>query len=326
MQVFLTFDCEDFINPQSTYALKRILELLQKYDLRAIFFLTGHMCEKFKNYPQILDLLEKHEIGYHSSAHSVHPTIFEYTDVEDYDEACKISLERETSRIDPLTGKMEGRGGLLLLKDVFPNKPIVAFRAPGFCWSPPHLDALEKLGIRFDFSTGLSTVPIHYRNITFYPHPVLGTGVLFSTVSPFGKLSGFEIANLVEKSIRLGSMVSIIHPHNFVDAENWDLDYLTGNPEHLHSVPTKSWQQISIILRGFEVFLRRVSFLANSKALEVTPPLRKGTSKTHFTKKQILRSYRRSTSWPRKSFNYTPRFLLKHFFKYFHISDSNADT
>ena len=79
--IYLTFDCEDFINVRSMLALHRILELLQKYDVKGLFFLTGHMAEKIRNFPKILDLLENHEIGYHSSAHSVHPTIVEYTDV-----------------------------------------------------------------------------------------------------------------------------------------------------------------------------------------------------------------------------------------------------
>ena len=64
-------------------------------------------------YPELLDLLEKHEIGYHSSSHSVHPTIFEFTDVAKYDKAYQTSILRETSHINPLTGKIEGSGGIL---------------------------------------------------------------------------------------------------------------------------------------------------------------------------------------------------------------------
>jgi peptidoglycan/xylan/chitin deacetylase (PgdA/CDA1 family) len=317
MKVLLTFDCEDFINPLSTYALRRILELLKKYDLKGIFFLTGHMSEKLKSYPRILDLLEKHEIGYHSSAHSVHPTIFEYTDVEDYAEAYRISIERETSRINPLTGKIECAGGLLELRNLFPNKRIVSFRSPGFCWSPPNLDALEKLGIRFDFSTSLSYKPIHYRNITFYPPPVLGTAILFSALFPLGRLSRVEIASFIEKSVAYGPIVTIIHPHNFVNMEDWDINYNIGNPLQLHLARRKSPQETKCILRNFELFLKRISLLARAKVLEVSPLLREGRDKTCFTKEQVLQSYRRSINWPVRYFNYTPQFLFKHFIEYF---------
>jgi hypothetical protein len=319
MEFFLTFDCEDFINIQSIYALKRSLELLQFYHLRAIFFLTGHMCERLTEYPRILDLLENNEIGYHSSAHSVHPTIFEYTDVDDYEEAVDISLERETSRINPLTGEIEGEGGLLTLKDIFPNKGIVTYRAPGFCWSPPNLDALEKLGIRFDFSNSLSNVPIHYKNLTFYPPPVIGTPVLYSRLLPVGRLSVSETASLFERLITRGPIVSIIHPHDFVDEEDWDADYLLGNPRQLRLARTKSSQEMESIFMNFELFLRRISLLVNEEVLEVTPQLRRGIDKTCFKKAEVIRNYRRSSRWPTGYFHYTPQFMLKHFLEYFEI-------
>lgn len=41
------------------------------------------MAEKYeRKYPQIAKTLRNYEIGYHSSGHSVHLTIPEYTDLE----------------------------------------------------------------------------------------------------------------------------------------------------------------------------------------------------------------------------------------------------
>lgn len=313
-KVYLTFDCEDFINPRPIFALNRILELLQKYKLKAIFFLTGHMCEKLRSFPKILDLLEEHEIGYHSTSHSVHPNIFEYTDIEDYQTAYRISLERETARINPLTGETEGRGGLLLLKDLFQNKKIVSFRAPGFCWSPPHLEALEKLGIRFDFSTNLSRMPIRYGKLTYYPLPIGGYTLGASQSAPestafslFGSLLLFRNA------------VLIAHARSFVNAD-WDSIYYNGNPKQLYTAQTYSWKQTKDALRSLELFLKSIGFLAKKGVLEITPPLKQGIIKKHFTKEHVLRSYRRSIEWPEKFFDYTPKFLLRHFFRYFNIN------
>ena len=121
-QVFLTFDVEDFINEESTNALLLVLGLLEKHDLRGLFFITGHVVEKLRFRSDVLTLLEKHEIGFHSSAHSVRPTIFEYSDVENYEDAYAISLERETSHINPISGEVEGKGGIQALRDLFPSK------------------------------------------------------------------------------------------------------------------------------------------------------------------------------------------------------------
>ena len=113
---FLTFDVEDFMNGKSICALDRILELLKKYNLKGLFFITGNMIEKLRFFPEILDLLNVHEIGYHSSSHSIRSNIFEYNDLEDYEEAYLESQERETSRINILTGEIEGSGGIELLR------------------------------------------------------------------------------------------------------------------------------------------------------------------------------------------------------------------
>ena len=41
MDLYFTFDSEDFINTISMKALSRVLELLSSYDLKAIFFFNG---------------------------------------------------------------------------------------------------------------------------------------------------------------------------------------------------------------------------------------------------------------------------------------------
>ncbi len=81
-KLFLTFDTEDLISENSVQGLKRLLEALKKYGMTALFFITGNMAEKLSDFPETIDLLDEHQIGYHSSSHSVHPNIFEFTDVK----------------------------------------------------------------------------------------------------------------------------------------------------------------------------------------------------------------------------------------------------
>jgi peptidoglycan/xylan/chitin deacetylase (PgdA/CDA1 family) len=316
MKFYFTFDCEDFINPLSTQALKYTLELLKKYDLRGIFFLTGQFCETLKDSPEVLDLLENHEIGYHSTSHSVHPGIIEYTDVRNYDEARQIALKRETSKINPLTGEIEDNGGILLLHRVFPKKKIVSFRAPGFSWSPPHLEAIEQLGIRFDFSANLFPVPIHYKKTTFYPLPILAYSK-YSPFFPFGNTRLTSMVRLTGKIVARHPLVFFSHPHILTNAEDWDYDYRVGNPKKLRLIRQKSWHEIEKTLGSFDLYLRRVHFLANRGVLEVTTTLEEGFCRTHFSNKEIVQSYMRSTKWFTRDFNYSPKYLLNHFFQYF---------
>lgn len=55
-KLVLTFDIEDFIDPNEISALKMILELLDKHELRALFFITGHMAEKLAAFRVVADV------------------------------------------------------------------------------------------------------------------------------------------------------------------------------------------------------------------------------------------------------------------------------
>ena len=50
--LYLTFDTEDFVSENSVLALNRVLELLKKHDLQALFFVTGHMAELLSIFPK----------------------------------------------------------------------------------------------------------------------------------------------------------------------------------------------------------------------------------------------------------------------------------
>jgi len=291
------------------FALRRILQLLQKYNIRGLFFLSGHMTEKISNFPDILNMLKDHEIGYHSSAHTVRPTIVEYTDVKDYTLAGQISLKRETSHINPLTGKCEGKGGILLLRRVFPKNQVVSFRAPGFSWSPPHLEALKKIGIQFDFSTNLAPTPISYKGITFYSSPTL-----IDTINPFKY-------RIVAKSLAQSRLaVMDFHPSYFVNIDHWDSIYFSSNPERLYPVKARKWKETTALLRKFELLLRCFSLSEKSSVITFTPPLEESEETPTFTKERVMKSYLASVNWTENYLGYKPRFQLEHFKEFFELN------
>jgi len=302
----LTFDVEDFINPGAILALRRILKLLRTYDFRAIFFVTGNMAEKLHLFPEILALLEVHEIGYHSSSHSVAPRICEYTDVENYEEARLVALERETSHINPLTGEKEGKGGIVFLRELLPSKGIVAFRAPGFCWSPPHLEAVRELGIRFDFSAKIAARPVDCKGITFYPFPVTVDGVALYR----GFLSSVS---------RNEATVLVSHPNSFVNSTYWGCVYWNGNPRRLSEVPQRSWKEIESRFLGFELFLKWLKLLQQAGMIEVAPHLARSGTHLTITKADIIGIHERSMKWARHFYNYEPKHQLTHFFSFFDV-------
>jgi peptidoglycan/xylan/chitin deacetylase (PgdA/CDA1 family) len=312
--LFLTFDVEDFIKEKSFLILKQILDILDDAELRGLFFITGHMADKLKSYPELKQRLGNHEIGYHSTAHSVRPLIIEYTDVEDYYESVEISLRRETSRISPTTGEILGPGGLLSLKELFPKKSIVSFRAPGFAWSPPILEALTKLGIKYDFSTSLKVGPSIYKRIQFYPFPIV-------LCPPDGY--PFNLRTLA-RSLRMilsnGTAVLLLHPTCLINKEYWDSIYFQGNPRVLVPAEDRNGREQKHQIEEFALFIERISSLEKSGLIEVTPPFRTASKCLEPTRELVDKIYLDSVHWGIQNFNCKPRFLYSHFLRFFGIS------
>jgi peptidoglycan/xylan/chitin deacetylase (PgdA/CDA1 family) len=308
-KVMLTFDTEDNISPNALVTLKTLLCVLEKTNVQALFFITGHMAERLSTSPELVKMLSNHEIGYHSSSHSTHPTIFEFTDIENYDQAYQISKQRETSHINPLTGEPEGPGGLLALKSLFPSKEIISFRAPGNCWSPPHLEALRDLGIKMDFSSSIYPMPFKHKGITFYPYPNLGDWI--------NKNSYYRLMLL--SILRNEVTVADLHPSFFLNQKDWDSIYWEKNPSQLVAPLERNPEEIETLFVTFEKFLKRMKQLKKIGIFEFTAKQYESQNELPVTNQIVEECYNHSMRWPKKLFNYEPKFLKKLFFTFFGI-------
>lgn len=311
-ELFLTFDVEDFISGKSMLALRKILELLENEELKGFFFLTEHAAERLCSYPDVLELLRNHELGYHSTSHSVRPTVFEYTDVRSYDEAVQKALLRETSHVNPFTGEIEGSGGIRLLRGLFRNKQIISFRAPGLCWLPTVSEALYKLGIMFDFSADLCSDPVSYKGITFYPYP-------FPVAPPEGHSFKLVYGYLMYCLLTRHVTVLVMHPHSIVGSTFWDAIFFRGKPEKLIPAMERSQKEQLRLLWKFSNLFKHVATLERIGAIKVTPPLHKGRRIAKPAKQLVQNAYLKSVGWPKHFFKYEPRFLYSHYLKFFDL-------
>jgi hypothetical protein len=305
-EIFLTFDVEDFINRRSIKSLNRILETLRKYGLQGLFFITGHMAEKLACCKETLELFADQQIGYHSSSHSVRPTILEYTDVSDYAAARLESIRRECSHINPLTGKIEGTGGITFLRELFPDHRIKAFRAPDYCWSPPHLQALADLDIIYDFSTKLFPEPATFKGITFYPYPIchywIGRKVIIS---------------LLRAIPRNRTIVLNFHDWHFVNKRVWNNGYKHENPEKLIPAIPRSQEEIRRLFSLFEWFLSNINAMQRTGLIKVTADLKSQTVNPSIDRDSVTKQCSELVAWCKRNYYYKPKFLRKHFEKFF---------
>ncbi len=96
--IIFSFDTEDFTQPDCADMIKREAEILECADIRGGFALVGQMAKALREWEcdDVIEAMKKHDIGCHSLFHSVHPTINEYTDTEDFSKGYEEFMRQES--------------------------------------------------------------------------------------------------------------------------------------------------------------------------------------------------------------------------------------
>src|SRR5262249_6306360 len=76
VNVILWFDTEDYLLPASDDAALRVASILSSRGIRATFKVVGEKARTLerRGRKDVIEALGRHDIGYHSNFHSVHPT------------------------------------------------------------------------------------------------------------------------------------------------------------------------------------------------------------------------------------------------------------
>lgn len=252
--VTLWFDTEDYILPQSDDAAKRVAEMLTRLGIKATFKIVGEKARVLeqRGRKDVIAALKKHEIGYHSNYHSIHPTPAEYLQNADWDEGVAEFYRREIS-------------GVKDLQRIFGVMPS-CYGQPGSSWGPQSHAALKQMGINvyLDDSThvGIDGQPFYYGGILniFNMRPNLcrmdlyGEGNVAKGKAQF--LTAYE--NLKAKG---GGTISIYyHPCEWVHQEFWDgVNFSRGaNPPRSEwKLPkTRTSEETEKAFRDFEEYVK----------------------------------------------------------------------
>lgn len=160
-KVIFRFDTEDYVNLWAVDGVLNAIKPLNEAGIKGTFVIVGKFAEELKRLGRtdIIDALKEHVIGTHSYGHSLHPTLNEYTDLEDYDEALKIFNETESK-------------GNKILKDVFGVDEIKTYCGPGASISYVSLYGYHDMGIKISAGGGayygdiVRERPSKYCNVT----------------------------------------------------------------------------------------------------------------------------------------------------------------
>jgi hypothetical protein len=252
--VILWFDTEDYLLPADDDATLRLATFLSREGVRATFKIVGEkarVLEK-RGRADVIEALKKHEIGFHSNFHSIHPTPAEYLSTLGWDEGVAEFERREGP-------------GLQDLRRIFGQIPS-CYGQPGSSWGPQSYGAMRKWGMSAYLDSGshvgVDKKAMYYCGLlTMYDlahHPRTGLG------SP----EDLPKANLAFKSAhdRLlsegGGLVSIwYHPCEFVHQRFWDSIFADGaNPprEAWTPPPQKTPEETRLAFENFEGWIKYI--------------------------------------------------------------------
>ena len=119
-KIIFSFDTEDFINPKGVDGILNTAEILEKAGIRGCYNVVAWFAQALVKWGRkdAIEALCRHEIETHSMRHLHHPTICEYTDIDDFDEAMRLFRTEEDN-------------ALQIMQDIFGNDSFYAACAPG---------------------------------------------------------------------------------------------------------------------------------------------------------------------------------------------------
>ncbi|HSB60170.1 MAG TPA: hypothetical protein VLI67_00525, partial [Vicinamibacteria bacterium] len=260
VMVILWFDTEDYLLPASDDAARRVAEVLAARGIRGTFKVVGEKARVLerRGRTDVIAALGKHDIGYHSNLHSVHPTPSEYL--------------AECGWLDGVAefARREGSGARDVRR-IFGVTGLSCYGQPGSSWAPQALGALRQIGV-----VGPGGVPCYVdegSHVGLEEKPFWYCGVLnaynlgrnttrMDLHAPGGLEKG--CAEFAAACERLrgegGGLLSVYyHPAEWVHREFWDaVNFRRGaNPprEEWKEPPQRPPEDTEAAYRRFERYL-----------------------------------------------------------------------
>ncbi|NPV08530.1 MAG: hypothetical protein HPY83_11300 [Anaerolineae bacterium] len=160
--VLFWFDVEDCMVPQSDDAAKRLAWILERHRVRGTMKLVGQKARVLEQRVRydVIDALQKHDIGFHSNWHGLRPQVAEYLAPLNWEDGAAEFERRE-------------RPGLLDVRRIFGVNPVT-YGQPGSNWAPQAFPVLRRWGIPTYVSgfgyVGVDCQPFYYGGVLCTSH------------------------------------------------------------------------------------------------------------------------------------------------------------
>ena len=223
-KIVFRYDTEDYVNEYGAEGIMRAIRPLDEAGITGCFVVVGKLALALEKWGRwdVIEALKRHEIGTHTLSHSAHPTINEYTDLEDFDKALSNFMEDE-------------RACLSILYRVFgDNIAMESTSGPGNSISYVAQYGYAELGIR-EYLGGFTRDEIKNR-------PVYFCNVINTTTNYcLDRLYELSLADIDAKIEELAAFEAVIlchHPAMNMMKEYWDKVNFDGV-----NTPESEWRE-----------------------------------------------------------------------------------
>jgi hypothetical protein len=253
--LLLRLDTEDFLTAESDDAALWLAETLRRAGVRATFPLTAWKLKALldRGRTDVLSALAWHSVGFHSTSHSVHPTIAEELALVADGEAAEAFRRREEE-------------GARLVAETF-HRGLSCYTQPGANWVAEATPLLRQLGIPLYYSEAwngyvdVAGRPFHMGGVLQWAGPVAAPKPFLARLP---EVYGEAVA-LLQRGVtaarnagRTPSLVGVVtHPTELVTREFWDVVNFGRGEDR----PRAEWRSAPLRPRA-EVDVAKEAFVA----------------------------------------------------------------
>ncbi len=244
-KIVFSLDTEDYINPHAADGIIRASKIIRDAGYIPCHNVVARLAEALEKWGRndVIDEIKSCEISSHSLKHTCHPTICEYTDIEDYTKAMEIFRREEDECLSTL-------------KRVFGERRIPAACPPGASCSYVAHYGYADMGIPI-YDGGFTVDAVKNRPVSFCNIMVLEYNNSFDN---FGNETKENILALIEKMASKEIWVFYHHPAkntipDFTDEFNFNGKNYAGDP---YLSPMRSDEEIARFEDNLKFFLETI--------------------------------------------------------------------
>lgn len=251
------FDVEDYLTPASDDALKALLEIFEGCGAQATWKVVAEKARVLqeRGRTDVIRLLQRQDIGYHTDTHSLHPVLAEYLRDAGWDDGVEEVIRRERPGYEDLV-RILG--------------PASTFGQAGGSWAPQLYPFMRDAGIPLFMDEaghiGCGGEPFWYCGVLHVNRMEGGVARMEFTKGDEGLRAGQRRFDEVRER-RLGEgggLVSIYyHPCEWATTAFWDgVNFARGAMpprRRWQPAPLRSAAEMAAGLARFEQYLRYVA-------------------------------------------------------------------